>query len=61
MGNTWSVDVWGWHFGERRYSDLRVYGGESMWGAIRAVWQNRKAGWGCITIKWHPRSATGES
>lgn len=61
MGNSWTVDLWGQWFGEGRYSDRQVYAGESMWGAIRAVWKHRKWGVGCITIKWHPRSATGDA
>lgn len=59
MGSSWTVDLWGkWHGPE--YSDREVYAGESMWGAIYAVWKHRQWGVGCITVRWRPRSVTGE-
>ncbi len=55
MGNTWTVDVYGQWFGERHYSFVRVWQGESVFGALLAMWRHRKAGSGCIQLSWRPK------
>ena len=54
MGNTWTVQVYGQWFGESRYSYAQVWQGESVVGALLAMWKNRKRGTGCIQLEWRP-------
>lgn len=61
MGNTWSIDVYGKWFGEDRYSFVQVWQGESVFGALLAMWRNRNEGSGYIKINWRPRRADTRS
>lgn len=54
MGNTWSVQVYGQWFGEKRHSYVQVWQGESVLGALYALWKHRKEGSGCIQLEWRP-------
>jgi len=51
MGNRYTVNVWGKHFGESVHSFLQVWGGESL---LRALWETFKArrqGFACVKLE----------
>jgi hypothetical protein len=53
MGNTFSVEVWGAHWGpEEPRSYLQVYGGESLIAALWALIKYKRLGYGCVTLHW---------
>ncbi len=54
MGNTWAVEVWGEHFVPGEYCYMQVWQGESLFGALHALWKHRRAG-GCIKLEYRPR------
>lgn len=54
MGNTWTVEVYGeWFAG--RYSSQEVWQGESVLGALFAMWRHRKEGSGHISLNYRPK------
>lgn len=53
MGNTWTVEVWGeWFPG--RHCSREVWQGESVFGALFAMWRHRNDGSGYISLNYRP-------
>lgn len=52
MGNKFTIEAWGKHYGHREYSMLQVWAGQSFIAAMWALWQVKRRGYGCVTLNW---------
>lgn len=51
MGSKYTVQAWGKHFGEDRYSNLAVHAGQRLVPALWALWMAKRKGYGCVALE----------
>lgn len=55
MGSVYTIQVWGQHFGERSYSYMVHWAGQSAFRAMVEFWRASRLGYGCVTLEYRRR------